>query len=159
VADREGGGSKILRGIVAAVVIVVAIILLAAFWRQTLHAVEGIWHWTTARIPTQNGQRIAVLVYLILSVLLAIMFSRAGHFTAYGLAITLGPLLWALFWEGFPVLGLHSSWTSSLGLNHLSPGKVVLFGVISALVITLVFVPLEMREKYLMRKHRLGEDE
>jgi hypothetical protein len=85
------------------------------------------------------------------------MFSQAGHFTAYGLAVVLGPLLWFLFWEGFPLLGLKPSWTGSMGLGHMTPGLVILWGVVGAAVITLVFVPLELREKFLKRKHQLAD--
>jgi hypothetical protein len=159
VADTEGGGSKILRGVFVAIVIVALIILAAVFWRQGLDAMHTTWRYVVHRIPAQGGQRAAVLIYLVLAVLFGILFSRAGHFTAYGIAVALGALLWALFWEGFPLLGLRPSWTSSLGLKHLEPNKVILFAVLAAAIITVVFVPLELREKYLRRKHRLGESE
>ena len=147
-ADGEGGGSKILRGLFFAVVIVAAIVLLVVFWRQVVDGVESGWNFVRARIPDSNGQRAAVLVFLILAALFGIFFSRAGHFTAYGVAMGLGPLLWFLFWEGFPPLGLHPTWTKSLGLGHLRPGEVVLFAIIAAAITTLVFVPLELRETY-----------
>jgi len=46
------------------------------------------------------------------------------------------------------------SWTSSLGLNHLGPNQVILWAVVGAAIITLVFVPLEIREKM---KRRTGD--
>ena len=103
-------------------------------------------------------------VYLLLSIyslsaLLGIVFSKAGHFTAYGIAMGLAPLLWALFWEGFPLLGLDPSWTDSLGLAHLDPVSVIVFAVVAGIIITIVFVPLELREKYLQRKRRLTADD
>ena len=156
-AEREGGGSKILRGLFIALIIVAAIVLLAVFWRQVLDALGWGWGYVWDRVPGQTGQKVAVVVYLILAGVLGIVFSKAGHFTAYGIAMGLGPLLWFLFWEGFPLLGLSPSWTASMGLDHLGPSQVVLFAGLAALVITLVFVPLELWEKYLTRKHRLAD--
>lgn len=158
-AEREGGGSKILRGLLIAVVIVAAIVLLAVFWRQVLDALQSASSYVWDRVPTETGQQVAIIVYLILAVILGIVFSKAGHFTAYGVAMGLGPLLWFLFWEGFPPLGLSPTWTDSLSLNHLAPSPVILFACVAAVVITLVFVPLELREKYLKRKHKLADDD
>jgi len=47
--------------------------------------------------------------------------------------------------EGFPLAGLHPSWVSSLGLAHLSPLIVITWAIIADVLITLVFVPLELR--------------
>jgi hypothetical protein len=157
-AEREGGGSKILRGLLIAIVIVAAIVLLAVFWRQVLDTLSSAGTYVVDRFPGETGQAVAVVVYLILSVLLGILFSKAGHFTAYGVVMGLGPLLWFLFWEAFPPLGLSPSWTTSLDLAHLDPGRVILFAIVADILITLVFVPLELREKYKQRQHRLGED-
>jgi hypothetical protein len=157
-ADAEGGGSKILRGLVIAVVAVAAIILLVVFWRQVLDTLSSIGSYVQDHIPGDNGQKAAVVVYLILSVLLAIVFSKAGHFTAYGIVMGLGPLLWFLFWEGFPLLGLKPSWTSSMGTGHLGPTDVILWAVVADVIITLVFVPLELREKFQKRRHRLASE-
>lgn len=151
---RGGGGSKILRGFLIAVVIVAAIILIAVYWRQILDAGKSGGNYLGDRFPTQTGQQVAVVVYLIFAVLFGFLFSKAGHFTAYGLAMGLGPLLWALFWEGFPPLGLNPSWTNSLGLDHMGPSQVVLWAIVGAAIITLVFVPLEIREKM---KRRTGD--
>jgi hypothetical protein len=159
VTEGEGGGSKILRGLVIALVIVAAIVLLAVFWRQVLDAIQWTSEYVWDRVPAQAGQKAAVIVYLILAVVLGIFFSKAGHFTAYGIAMGLGPLLWFLFWEGFPLLGLSPTWTDSMGLTHLGPSQVILFACVAAVVITLVFVPLELREKYLSRKHKLADDD
>jgi hypothetical protein len=158
-AEREGGGSKILRGLVIAVVIVAAIVLIAVFWRQVLDALQSAGTYIVDRFPSETGQAVAVIVYLIISVLLGILFSKAGHFTAYGVVMGLGPLLWFLFWEGFPPLGLSPTWTDSLDLSHLSPSRVILFAVVADIIITLVFVPLELREKYLRRKHSLADED
>jgi hypothetical protein len=159
VADGEGGGSKILRGLVIAIVLVAAIVLLAVFWRQVLDAGSWVGRYIGDHIPPTSGQKAATAVYLVIAVLLSILFSKAGHFTAYGIAMGLGPLLWFLFWEGFPLLGLHATWTGSMGLDHLAPGFVVLWAIIADVLITLVFVPLELRENWLRRKHRLGEED
>jgi hypothetical protein len=158
-AEREGGGSKILRGLVIAVVIVAAIVLIAVFWRQVLDAGQSAGTYIVDRFPSETGQAVAVIVYLIISILLGILFSKAGHFTAYGVVMGLGPLLWFLFWEGFPPLGLSPTWTDSLDLSHLSPSRVILFAVVADVIITLVFVPLELREKYLRRKHSLADED
>ncbi len=158
-AERgEGGGSKILRGLIIAIVIVAAIVLIAVFWRQVLDAVTSVGTYVVDQFPTETGQAAAVIVYLIVAVLLGILFSKAGHFTAYGVVMGLGPLLWFLFWEGFAPLGLSPTWTDSLSLAHLDPGRVILFAVVADILITFVFVPLEFREKYKRRQHRLGED-
>ena len=71
----------------------------------------------------------------------------------------LTPLLWALFWEGFPPLGLHPNWTGSLGLTHLAPIYVITWAIVADVLITLIFVPLELRENMQRRRHRLGEAE
>jgi hypothetical protein len=152
--SRRSGGAKILRGFLIAVVIVAAIILLAVYWRQVLDALTNGWNYLGDHFPGQTGQKVAVIVYLLFAILFGFLFSKAGHFTAYGLAMGLGPLLWALFWEGFPPLGLNPSWTTSLGLNHLGPNQVILWAVVGAAIITLVFVPLEIREKM---KRRTGD--
>ncbi|GHJ45473.1 hypothetical protein Cs7R123_28150 [Catellatospora sp. TT07R-123] len=151
-AEREGGAVKVLRGLGIAVLIVAAIVLLAAYWRQALDLVVSIWQYLVDRIPDQGGQRTAVLVYIIAAVLLGILFSQAGHFTAYGIATGLVPLLWFLFWEGFPPVGLNPVWTSNLGVAHLSPSQVILWAVVATVVTTLVFVPLEYREKWTRRR-------
>ncbi|MCP2322576.1 hypothetical protein HDA40_001083 [Hamadaea flava] len=155
---ETSGGAKIFRGLLFAVVIVGAIVLLAVFWRQVLNSGKSLGEVITDGFPSQSGQRVAVVVFLILAVLLGIGFSHAGHYTAYGLAVGLGPLLWFLFWEGFPPLGLKTSWAESAGLPHLDPWTVILWAIVADVVITLVFVPLEFREKYLRRKHALDAD-
>lgn len=156
-AEREGGGTKILRGLLIAALVVAVIILLAVFWRQLLDALTATWRYIWDHVPAQAEQRVAVVVYLILAVVFGFVFSKAGHFTAYGIAMGLGPLLWILFWEGFPPLGLSPKWTARLGLGHLAPTEVILWAGVAALIITLVFVPLELWEKYLRRKHRLAD--
>jgi hypothetical protein len=108
-------------------------------------------------VPGQAGQKVAVVVFLVVAGVFGYLFSKAGHFTAYGIALGLVPLLWVLFWEGFPPLGLNPSWTSSMGLNHLGPTGVAVWAVVAAVVITIVFVPLELREKWLRRKHELAD--
>lgn len=155
--ERESGGAKVLRGLVFAAVIVAAIVLVAVFWEQVADGARKVGETVADGFPAQGGQRAAVVVYLILSVLLGIAFSHAGHYTAYGIAMGLGPLLWFLFWEGFPPLGLQP-WAESAGLEHLAPGVVILWAVVADALITLVFVPLELREKYLRRKHALDAD-
>ena len=55
------------------------------------------------------------------------------------------------------LLGLKPTWTDSMGLGHMTPGRVILWGVVGAVVVTLVFVPLELREKFLKRKHQLAD--
>jgi hypothetical protein len=156
-AEREGGGAKFLRGLMTAALVVAVIILVAVFWRQVLDALGSIGGYLRDHVPDQAGQRVAVLVCLTLAGLLGVLFSNAGHFTAYGMALGLGPLLWVLFWEGFPPLGLRPTWTDRLGLAHLGPTDVTVWAVAAAIVITLVFVPLELREKYLRRKHQLAD--
>ncbi|MBV1856744.1 hypothetical protein [Catellatospora tritici] len=151
-AEREGGAVKVLRGLGIAVLIVAAIVLVAVYWRQALDLVVSIWQYLVDRIPEQGGQRTAVLIYMIAAVLLGILFSQAGHFTAYGIATGLVPLLWFLFWEGFPPLGLHPVWTGNMGVAHLSPSQVILWAVVATVVTTLVFVPLEYREKWTRRR-------
>jgi hypothetical protein len=66
------------------------------------------------------------------------------------------PLLWALFWEGFPRLGLDPTWTDNLGVGHIGPGIVITWAIVAGVIITLVFVPLELWEKGRRRRHRLG---
>ena len=158
-AEREGGGSKILRGMFIAVVLVAAIILLAVFWRQVLDTLESAARYIGDRFPVDTGQAVAVIVYLILAVVLGILFSKAGHFTAYGVVMALGPLLWFLFWEGFPPLGLSPTWTDTLDLAHLEASQVILFAIVADIIITLVFVPLELREKFQRRRHVLADDD
>ncbi|HCT76951.1 MAG TPA: hypothetical protein DGT23_10250 [Micromonosporaceae bacterium] len=158
-AEGEGGGTKIMRGLLIAAVIVAAIILLAVYWRQAIDAAEAGWGFLTGRVPAEPGQKVAVILYLILAFVFGIFFSKAGHFTAYGVAMGLGPLLWFVFWEGFPLLGLNPTWKASLGVDHLPPSQVILWAVVGAAIITLVFVPLELWEKYRRRKHRLGDSD
>ncbi|GAA1600962.1 hypothetical protein ACFQY4_28940 [Catellatospora bangladeshensis] len=148
----EAGAFKILKGLGIAVLSVVALVLVAVYWEPVLDTIVATWNYLIDRIPTDGGQRTAVLVYLIAAVVLGILFSQAGHFTAYGIAMGLVPLLWVLFWEGFPPLGLHPVWTSNMGITHLSPSQVALWAVVAAVVTTLVFVPLEYREKF--QRHR-----
>jgi hypothetical protein len=156
-ADGEGGGTKILRGLVIALTTVAVLVLLVVFWRQVLDAGNSLWGFIWDRVPDQAGQKVALVVFLIVTVVLGAFFSQAGHFTAYGIAVALAPLLWFLFWEGFPLLSLKPTWTGSMGLNHMPPGQVILWGVVGAAVITLVFIPLELREKFLKRKHALAD--
>lgn len=148
----EGGGTKVLRGVSISFGIVAVIVLVAVFWQRIVDAIAATWELVVDSFPNNPGQAVAVLVYLVLAVVMAVFFSRAGHFTAYGIVMGLWPLLWFLFWEGFPLLGLQPTWTSSLGLGHLAPGPVVVFAVLADLIITLVFVPLELREKTRRRR-------
>lgn len=154
--EGEGGGTKVLRGLWIAAVIVAAIVLLAVFWRQVLDAGEATFTYVSDRFPTESGQQATVIVYLVLAGIAGILFSKAGHFTAYGVAIGLGSLLWFLFWEGFPPIGLSPSWAQSAGLSHLPPETVILWACVGAAVITIVFVPLELWEKFRRRKRTLG---
>lgn len=158
-AVREGGGTKVFRGLLIAVGVVAAIVLLAVLWRQLRDALIAAWNFVADHFPTETNQRTAVIVYLVLAVLAAVAFSKAGHFTAYGIATGLGSLLWFLFWEGFPPLGLSPKWTNSLNLNHMGPAGVTLWAVVAAVIITLVFVPLELREKYRRRRHQLADED
>jgi hypothetical protein len=144
---------------VIALVVVVLIVLLAVFFGQFRDFLGSVWNYITDHFPSETDQKIAVIVYLILAGLAAIVFSQAGHFVAYGVATGLGTLLWFLFWEGFPPIGLKPSWAHQMGLGHMSPTLVILWGIIGAAVITLVFVPLEFREKFKRRAHSLGEAE
>src|SRR6478735_1945223 len=100
-AGGEGGGTKVLKGVSIAVAIVAAIVLVAVFWRQVLDALVAAWDYVGAHFPTDTGQATAVLIYLVLAAVMGVVFSRAGHFTAYGIVVALWPLLWFLFWEGF----------------------------------------------------------
>jgi hypothetical protein len=153
-AAREGGGTKVARGLVIAAVIVAAIVLLAVLWRPALDGLDATWQYVWDRVPAQAGQRTALVFYLILAMVLGVLFSKAGHFTAYGIVTGLGALLWFLFWEGFPPLGLSPSWATSIGLDHLAPGLVVLWACVATVLITVVFVPLELREKVSRRRRR-----
>jgi hypothetical protein len=156
-AVQETGGTKFLRGLLIAALLVAAIVLLIVFWRQVLDGASALGHYISDHVPGQAAQKAAVVVYLVLAVLFGVVFSKAGHSTAFGLGLGLVPLLWLLFWEGFPPLGLSPSWTSSMGLQHLGPTAVAIWAVIAAAVMTIVFVPLELREKYLKRKHQLAD--
>ena len=155
----EGGGARFLRGLVTAAVIVAVIVLIAVFWKPVLDALGSVGDYIRDHTPKESGQRVAVVVYLIVAAVLGVVFSRAGHFMAYGIILGLGPLLWVLFWEGFPPLGLNPTWTARLGIGHLGPAEVALWAAVAAVLITLVFVPLELREKYLRRKHQLADSE
>jgi hypothetical protein len=157
-SEPEGGGSKILRGFLIAVLIVAAIIAVALFWRQILDGLEATFGYISDRFPTEPGQQIAVIVYLVIAALFGVLFSKAGHFIAYGLAIGLGSLLWILFWLGFPAVGLEPSWAESAGLGDLATSVVILWAAVAVGLITLLFVPLELREKYLKRKRTLSAD-
>jgi hypothetical protein len=154
VAETERGGTKILRGLVIAAVIVAALVLVAAFRSNVADAVSSTGRFVSDQYPDRLNQRVAILVYLVVAVVLSVVFSRAGHFTAYGIAMGLGPLLWFVFWEGFPLLSLAPSWTSRLGLDHLAPAPVITWAVVADLVITVIFVPLELREKVVARGGR-----
>src|SRR5262249_438787 len=147
-AEREGGGTKVLRALLIAPGVLIAIVLVAVFWGQFRPVLASGGRFVTPHFPSEAPQRTAVIIYLAVAILAAIAFSKAGHFTAYGIATGLGTLLWILFWEGFPPLGLRPKWTGNMGLNHLNPTEVILWAVVGFLVITLVFVPLELREKF-----------
>jgi len=155
--ERESGGTKFVRGLVIALLAVAALVLLIVFRSQVWEGAQNASTFVADSFPGQTGSKLAVLIYLIVAVLLGILFSQAGHFTAYGIAMGITPLLWFLFWEGVPPVGLEPSWASSAGLDHMSVGNVVLWAVLADIVITLVFFPLELREKYQARKHRLAD--
>jgi len=148
----ESGGTKVMRGVSISFGIVALLILVAVFWQQIVDTVVGAWTYVVDSFPSNPGQAIAVLVYLLLAVVMAVFFSRAGHFTAYGIVIALWPLLWFVFWEGFPLFGLRPTWTDAMGLAHLPPAPVITFAVLAVLIITAVFVPLELREKTRRRR-------
>jgi len=154
-ADAEGGGSKVLRGLIIAVLIVAALVLLAVFYRQVGDALSSLGRYVQDHIPASTNGKATLVVYLILSVLFGVVFSKAGHFVAYGIVVLLLPLLWVVYWEGFPPLGLKS-FGESMGVGHLAPVDVVLWAIIAAALITLVFVPLEIREKFQKRRHRMA---
>jgi len=155
-ADAEGGGSKVLRGLIIAILIVAALVLLAVFYRQVGDALSSLGRYVQDHIPASTNGKATLVVYLILSVLFGVVFSKAGHFVAYGIVVLLLPLLWVVFWEGFPPLGLKSFGETS-GVGHLAPVDVILWAIIAAALITLVFVPLEIREKFQKRRHRLAQ--
>jgi len=155
--ERESGGTKFVRGLVIALLAVAALVLLIVFRSQVWDGAQKASRYVGDSFPAQSGSKLAVVIYLVLAVLLGIIFSQAGHFTAYGIAMGIAPLLWFLFWEGVPPVGLDPSWASGAGLDHMSAGNVVLWAVLADIVITLVFFPLELREKYQTRKHRLAD--
>ena len=140
---------------IIAFLIVAAIVLLAVFHRQVTDALSSLGRYIQDHIPASTNGKATLVVYLIVSVLFGVLFSKAGHFVAYGIVVLLLPLLWVLFWEGFPPLGLQS-FGESMGVGHLAPVDVIIWAVIAAILITLVFVPLEIREKYAKRRHRLA---
>ena len=157
-ADAESGGSKVLRGLIIAVLLVAALVLLAVFYRQVGDALSSLGTYVQEHIPGSTNGKATLVVYLILSVLFGVVFSKAGHFVAYGIVVLLMPLLWVVFWEGFPPLGLKA-FSDSMGIHakdRLAPGDVILWAIIAAALITLVFVPLELREKFQKRRHRLA---
>lgn len=155
--ERESGGTKFVRGLVIALLAVAALVLLIVFRSQVWDGAQKASQYVADSFPAEAGSKLAVVIYLVLAVLLGIIFSQAGHFTAYGIAMGIAPLLWFLFWEGVPPIGLEPSWASQAGLVHMSVGNVVLWAVLADIVITLVFFPLELREKYQARKHRLAD--
>ncbi|WP_027343562.1 hypothetical protein [Hamadaea tsunoensis] len=155
--EREGGGARFVRGLLFAVLIVAVIVLLAVFWRQTLDGAKSVGGFVGDRFPGDTGGRVAVVLYLVVAAVVGVLFSKAGHFTAYGIALGIIPLLWFLFWEGFPPLGLKPSWAADAGLTHLNPTNVIVWAVVADIVVTLVFVPLELREGWRARKHRLAD--
>jgi hypothetical protein len=146
-AGREGGVTKVVRGLLIAVVVVAVIVLVAVFWGRVRDGVVSGWDFVADHYPSDQNQRTAVIIYLVLAAIGAVVFSRAGHFMAYGIATGLGTLLWFLFWEGFHPLGLSPTWTGRLSLRHLNSASVVLWAAVAVVVITLVFVPLELAEK------------
>lgn len=156
-ADSEGGGTKIMRGLLIAAVLVAVLVLGIVFWEQILNSIGDGWNYLADRFPSQGGQQTVVIIYLVLAVLFGILFSKAGHFTAYGVAMGLLPLLWFVFWEGFPLLGLNpASWKNALDVAHMGPSAVILWAIVGAAVITLIFVPLELWEKFRRRKRALS---
>lgn len=155
--ERESGGAKFVRGLVIALLAVAALVLIIVFRGSVWDGAKKASQYVADSFPAQTGSKLAVVIYLALAVLLGIIFSQAGHFTAYGIAMGIAPLLWFLFWEGVPPVGLDPSWAHSAGLEHMSVGNVILWAVLADLVITLVFFPLELREKYQARKHRLAD--
>jgi hypothetical protein len=158
VAGSEGGGTKIMRGLLIATALVAALVLIVVFWRQILDWLGSGLDYLTSRFPDQSGQQMLVIIYLVLAVVFGILFSKAGHFTAFGVAIALLPLLWFVFWEGFPLLGLDPSWKAGMGVDHMGPQQVILWAIVGAVIITLVFVPLELWEKYRRRRRALTAD-
>lgn len=155
-AGSEGGGTKIMRGLLIATVIVAVLVLGIVFWRQILDTLGDGWNYLADNFPNQSGQQTMVIVYLVLAAIFGVVFSKAGHFTAYGVAMGLLPLLWFVFWEGFDLLGLKPTWTDAMGINHLAPWPVILWAIVGAVIITLVFVPLELWEKMRKRRRSLG---
>lgn len=155
--ERESGGTKFVRGLVIALIVVAALVLVIVFRGQVWDGLKNGGNYVADSFPEQTGSKLAVVIYMVLAVLLGIIFSQAGHFTAYGIAMGIAPLLWFLFWEGVPPVGLKPSWAHSAGLEHMSVGNVVLWAILADAIITLVFFPLELREKFQERKHRLAD--
>lgn len=155
--ERESGGTKFVRGLVIALLVVAALVLIIVFRNQVWDGAKDAAKYVGDSFPAENGSKLAVVIYMVLAVLMGIIFSQAGHFTAYGIAMGITPLLWFLFWEGVPPVGLDPSWASQAGLTHMTVGNVILWAVVADVVITLVFFPLELREKYQARKHRLAD--
>lgn len=153
--EPEGGGSKVLRGFLFAVLIVAAVIVVALFYRQIFDGLQAAFGYVSDNFPAETNQQLAVIVYLVVAGLVGVLFSKAGHFIAYGVAIGLGSLLWILFWLGFPAVGLEPSWAEQAGLGAIKTEQVFIWAAVAVGLITLLFVPLELREKYLRRKRVL----
>src|SRR5262249_15137377 len=119
--------------------------------RQVGDALSSLGHYVQDHIPASTNGKATLVVYLILSVLFGVVFSKAGHFVAYGIVVLLLPLLWVVYWEGFPPLGLKS-FGESMGVGPLAPVAVSLGAIRAAAPITLVFVPREIREKFQRRR-------
>ena len=92
-AKREGGGggggSKIFRGVLIAVVTVGILVVAAAFWGDVVHGLKAIGNYVADHYPDEASQQASVIALLVFAVLISIIFSKAGHFTAYGVAMGL----------------------------------------------------------------------
>ncbi len=157
-SQASGGAAKVFRGVAIAAVLVAMLVLVAAFRDEVLAGLRSAGRFLSDQFPAQPDQQSAVIGYLVIAIVLSVLFSKAGHFTAYGIVMGLGPLLWALFWEGFPPLGVDPSWVAGLGIDHLAPTPVLVWAVVADVVITIVFVPLELREKARVRRRSQGGD-
>ena len=63
-AEREGGGSKILRGLVTAVIIMAVLVLVIVLRQQLLDSGGAVGRFVAEHIPATAGQKVALIVYL-----------------------------------------------------------------------------------------------
>jgi hypothetical protein len=145
VVNSAQNRSGVRAGAVIAVVTVLVGTVAIIFWPQVTHGASWLYHFLLDHRPPGAGQRKAFTIWLWIVGIGGFVFHFLGHRKAYGIAVTLTPLLWIGFWKGLIPWRVKPTW-GPITLHHLTPpswGVILLWALALMLLMSIAFWTFE----------------